>query len=76
MELDGAVAHPDEERWKDTGRDNANVAVYDTRTLRYGWPDVTGNRCQTAQQVAQVLRRYGWTGTPHPCGADCLVGQA
>jgi len=73
VELDGVATHPDEGRWKDTARDNANVATDDTRTLRYGWVDATEKRCQTAQQVADALRRRGWTGKPRPCGPACPV---
>jgi hypothetical protein len=70
VELDGLAAHPAEGRWRDTHRDNANL-VQGTQTLRYGWPDATENRCQTAADVATVLRRRGWTGTLHPCGPSC-----
>ena len=45
VELDGQAAHPAEGRWRDTRRDNAN-RVQGTETLRYGWPDVTENRCR------------------------------
>jgi very-short-patch-repair endonuclease len=70
VELDGLSAHPAEGRWRDTHRDNANL-VQGARTLRYGWPDVTENRCRTAAQVAAVLRRNGWQGTLRRCGPDC-----
>lgn len=73
VELDGAATHPDEGRWKDTARDNANLAAADIRTLRYGWVDATEKRCRTAQQVASTLRRHGWTGTLSPCGPGCPV---
>lgn len=76
VELDGAAAHPDEGRWKDTSRDNANLVAADTRTLRYGWPAVTENRCLTAIQVARLLRRRGWTGGIRPCGPACPVAPA
>jgi len=39
VEVDGKAAHPAEGRWRDTRRDNANLAR-GARTLRYGWPDV------------------------------------
>ena len=63
-------AHPAEGRWHDTRRDNANL-VQGAVTLRYGWPDVTEKRCQTAAEVAAVLRRNGWKGTLRRCGPDC-----
>ena len=70
VELDGFAAHPAESRWRDTHRDNANL-VQGTETLRYGWPDVTEHRCQTAAEIAAMLRRRGWTGTLRPCGLGC-----
>jgi very-short-patch-repair endonuclease len=72
VELDGLVAHPAEGRWRDTHRDNANL-LQGTETLRYGWPDVTENRCRTAAEIAEVLRRRGWKGTLRPCGPDCTA---
>jgi hypothetical protein len=74
VELDGLVAHPAEGRWRDTRRDNANLAQ-GTETLRYGWPDATANRCRTAAEIATVLRRRGWKGTPHPCSPACPVSR-
>jgi hypothetical protein len=72
VELDGNAAHPAEGRWRDTRRDNANL-TQGTRTLRYGWPDVTEYRCRTAAEVAEVLRRQGWTGTLRRCGPACTA---
>ena len=74
VELDGLAAHPAEGRWRDTRRDNAN-RVQGTETLRYGWPDATVHRCRTAAEIAAVLRRLGWQGTPHPCSPTCPVGR-
>lgn len=73
IELDGATTHPNEGRWADTERDNENVASADIRTLRFGWVGVTERRCQSAQRVADSLRRSGWTGNPRPCGPACPV---
>jgi hypothetical protein len=72
VELDGNAAHPAEGRWRDTRRDNANL-TQGTRTLRYGWPDVTEYRCRTAAEVAEILRRQGWTGTLRRCGPACTA---
>jgi very-short-patch-repair endonuclease len=74
VELDGVAAHPAEGRWSDTHRDNINL-VQGTQTLRYNWPDATENRCQTAAQIATVLRRGGWPGTPRPCGPTCQAAK-
>jgi very-short-patch-repair endonuclease len=73
VEVDGEAAHPAEGGWRDTRRDNANLAQ-GARTLRYGWPDVTEHRCRTAAEVAEVLRRQGWTGTLRRCGPGCTAG--
>jgi hypothetical protein len=75
VELDGAAAHPAEGRWRDTHRDNANLAQ-GTETLRYGWPDATVHRCRTALEVATVLRRRGWEGTLCPCSPTCRGSPA
>jgi hypothetical protein len=72
VELDGNAAHPAEGRWRDTRRDNANLAQ-GARTLRYGWPDVTEYRCRTAAEIAEVLRSQGWTGTLRRCGPGCTA---
>ena len=72
VELDGNAAHPAEGRWRDTRRDNVNL-VQGARTLRYGWPDVTGHRCRTAAEIAAVLHRQGWTGTLRRCGPSCTA---
>ena len=70
VELDGLVAHPPGERWRDFRRDNAGAAD-GIMTLRYGWADVTGRPCQVAGQVAAVLRRRGWAGGARACGPLC-----
>jgi len=73
VETDGAVAHPAEARWRDRHRDNA-AAVDGIVTLRYSWTDVTRRPCQVAAEVAAVLRRRGWRGSPRPCpGPACVI---
>ena len=74
VELDGLVAHPPGERWRDFRRDNAGAAD-GIVTLRYGWADVTGRPCEVAGQVAAVLRRSGWPGTARACGPSCASRQ-
>lgn len=72
VELDGKQAHPDERQWEDRERDNAAAA--DTRqSLRYGWRHVRWEACQTAAQVAAVLRGRGWQGSPKPCSKTCQL---
>ena len=75
VELDGIAAHPAENRWKDTHRDNA-ILIQGTETLRYGWPDTTEHRCRTALEIAAILRRHGWKGTLSPCSPTCPAAKA
>ncbi len=75
VELDGRLAHPDEERWRDSHRD-VQAGVQGVQTCRYGWRDVYAHPCQTALLQAQILRRRGWRGTPKPCSPGCPVARA
>lgn len=75
VELDGRLAHPDEERWRDSRRDN-QAHARGVQTSRYGWRDVVAHPCETALLQAQILRRRGWRGTPKPCSPGCPVGRA
>ena len=75
-ELDGTAAHPADEQWRDKRRDNAN-AVQGIVTLRFGFADLGDRRCQTAADVAAVLRLRGWTGVAHPCSRPaCALRDA
>ena len=74
VEPDGVAAHPGDLRWRDIRRDNAAVAD-GVITLRYGWADVTERRCQVAAQVADVLRRRGWTGSVRRYSPGCTVSM-
>lgn len=73
VELDGQLAHPGGRTDRDTWRDNAAVLETEELTLRYRWRHVVGSPCTTAAQVAQALRRGGWTGTPRRCGPGCAL---
>jgi hypothetical protein len=73
VELDGRLAHPGEERWRDIRRDNA-VAAGGGVTLRYGWLDITAWPCQTAAEVDRALRSRGFPGA-RPCGPACPVAS-
>ncbi len=66
VELDGEAAHPYHERFRDKRRDNAGV-LDGIDSLRYGTADVLKRPCEIAAEVAMVLRRNGWPGTPRPC---------
>ena len=63
VELDGRLAHPAENHWKDKTRDNA-AAADGKQSLRYGWSQVKWQPCETAAEVARVLRLHGWDGSP------------
>lgn len=74
VELDGRAFHPDSARYRDTARDNANIAA-GWVTLRYTWFDVTQRSCEIAGQLAESLRQRGWTGTLRRCGSGCRVPE-
>jgi Transcriptional regulator, AbiEi antitoxin len=74
VELDGRLAHPAEQKWRDARRDNIAAAGGIT-TLRFGWQDVTTRPCEVAAQVAAVLSRGGFTGA-RPCSPTCPVGRS
>jgi hypothetical protein len=76
VELDGRLAHPEENQWQDKDRDNAAAAFDGQQSLRYGWTNVRWHPCATALQVAAVLRRHGWDGWPRPCSPGCPVARA
>lgn len=72
VELDGRAAHPEDLRRRERKRDNAHV-VAGGDVLRYDLADVTDSPCAVAAEVATVLRRNGWPGTPRPCGPHCAI---
>jgi len=72
VELDGRLAHPGDNQWKDKARDNA-AAAEGMQSLRYGWMHVRWKACATAAEVARVLRLHGWDGHPKPCSPGCPV---
>jgi hypothetical protein len=74
VELDGRLAHPEENQWKDKARDNAAAAARQ-QSLRYDWAAVTRRPCATAAEVGEVLRNHGWRGRPRPCSPGCQVGR-
>ncbi len=70
VELDGRLAHPTENQWKEKRRDNA-AAADGMQSLRYDWAQVKWEPCATAVQVAEVLRQHGWNGLLRPCSPGC-----
>jgi putative AbiEi antitoxin of type IV toxin-antitoxin system len=75
VELDGRLAHPDDSAWRDKARDNA-AAANGKLTLRYSWEQVRRKPCQTAAEVAEVLRQRGWPGRPRECSPGCPAPRA
>jgi very-short-patch-repair endonuclease len=75
VELDGRLAHPDDSAWKDKARDNA-AAVEGKQTLRYNWEQVRRKPCETAAEVATVLRQRGWPGRARACSPGCPAPRA
>lgn len=73
VHLDGKV-HRYRERVRDRKRDNRAVVRGDD-PLRFGWFDIDEEPCESAVDVATVLLRNGWLGTPRPCDRDCPVGR-
>jgi very-short-patch-repair endonuclease len=67
VEIDGPHYHQNERMQRDKDRDNANLALDDVKTFRFGPVQVTQDACGTAAMVAVTLRRNGWPGSPRPC---------
>jgi len=76
VELDGRLIHDTVgQRDRDMDRD-LDAAVDGRETIRLGYGQVYDRPCLTAERVARILRRRGWTDSPHSCGPDCPVGGA
>lgn len=75
IELEGLAWHPEDLRWRDASRDNIAVLEGDA-VLRYDWRAVVGRPCETAAQVAGVLRSRGWEGRPRDGQARCWPRNA
>jgi hypothetical protein len=73
VELDGRAGHDNPHgRDRDADRDLDDEADGLT-TVRLRWRQVFGTPCRTAERMARILRRGGWTGRAQPCGPSCLV---
>jgi predicted transcriptional regulator of viral defense system/very-short-patch-repair endonuclease len=61
MELDGAVAHPEDEQWKDKDRDRWNLVHNQLVTARFGVQHLRTNEdmCRTAADVTKILNDRG-----------------
>jgi len=74
IELDGRAAHPPEQRWSDSHRDNA-LAGLGILTLRYNWHDVSGRPCAVAGEVGALLTMRGTVVRLRQCGPGCSVAS-
>jgi hypothetical protein len=74
VELDGLAAHPPETSWDDRHRDNYFIRL-GIATMRFNWADVTQRSCEIAGDIADVLRKRGWTGEFRRC-PSCPVRLA
>jgi hypothetical protein len=73
VELDGRLFHDSaESRDRDFDRDLV-TEVEGRVTTRLSWGQVFDRPCWTAGQVGLLLQRQGWTGSPTPCGPECLL---
>jgi hypothetical protein len=74
VEIDGAAAHPEDEQWRDKGRDRWNAVHEGIVTIRVGVPDLISKerQCRTAADVAKWLSGRGPT-VGRPCGPGCPV---
>lgn len=71
IEFDGRLGHADPlSRLRDHARDNEVIASGRV-VLRFGWVDVHEEACESAAQVAGVLKARGWRGQLEPCGPRC-----
>jgi very-short-patch-repair endonuclease len=76
VEIDGAIAHPVEERRRDKQRDNWNLAQEEIVTMRFEFPDIRDQEscCKTAALVIPVLQARAPTPlSPHPCSPTCSL---
>lgn len=75
VELDGTLAHPQDEQQRDKERDRWNLVHRETVTMRFGVPDLATDEklCATAAQVTKVLSDRG-PATGHRCSrSGCAV---
>lgn len=66
VRLDGRTHLLDGVAFRDRRRDNAAELAGRAR-LTFGWKDLSTDPCGGAWEVAQVLRRHGWSGGASRC---------
>ncbi|MGB3699544.1 MAG: hypothetical protein WBA05_19130 [Gordonia sp. (in: high G+C Gram-positive bacteria)] len=68
IELDGRLFHSESvSRDRDLERDLDAAVGELLQSVRLGWGQGAVRVCQAARKVAELLRRRGRSGTPHPC---------
>ncbi len=73
VELDGRLHH-DSAQGRDSDFDRDLLAqVEGGLTSRLSWGQVFDRPCWTAKQIASLLQRLGWDGSPRRCGPDCSL---
>lgn len=73
VELDGRLGH---DSWRAAGRDadrDLDDHAAGRESVRLRWAQVFDHPCRTAERVAAILRRRGWTGEARRCGPGCVV---
>ncbi|MCF7550291.1 hypothetical protein [Pseudonocardia sp. WMMC193] len=66
VRLDGRTHLQAGRAFRDRRRDNAAELAGRSR-LVFGWDETNADPCGVAQEVASVMRRLGWGGSPRPC---------
>lgn len=72
-EVDGLAFHAGRFR-ADRQRDR-RASAQGITTIRVTWWDVDRDPCDVAHDLAQILRRRGWRGSPVACSPACQLGS-
>lgn len=67
IEVDGRLGHEDWDARVKDGRRDRQLGATGRWTSRAFWSDVAVTPCQTAREVAALLRAKGWTGALRAC---------
>ncbi len=74
IELDGQLGHAG---WQAAGRDadrDLDARAEGDDSVRIRWAQVFDRPCRTAERLARLFQRHGWSGGPQSCGPDCSAG--
>ena len=67
LEFDGRLWHDTTARRNRDMRRDRLATVNDIVTLRFNWNDVRYGQCESAIEIATLLKRRGWQGEMKPC---------